>query len=63
MATSIQVREATLEALRRVKEELNAPSYDDLVQRLLVTHRKRRDALVAIAPGLGPFHREPGDRD
>ncbi len=63
MATTIQVDESTLAELRAAKDALGFSSYDALVRGLLVTLRKRRSALVAIAPGLGPFERERGDRD
>lgn len=63
MATSIQLDEATLEELRKLKATLHVATYDEVVQKLLMTHRKRTTKLVGIAPYLGPFVRDHNDRD
>lgn len=63
MATSIQVDEATLDELRRLKAKLHADSYDAVVRTLLKTHKKRTISVRGIAPYLGPFERDHGHRD
>jgi hypothetical protein len=63
MATTIQVAEATLGALRELKEQLRAQSYDEVLQALLITHRKRTMPLRGLTPGIGPFVRDHNDRD
>lgn len=63
MATTIQVDEATLEELRRLKATLHADSYDAVVRTLLMTHRKRTMPLLGLTKGIGPFVRDHNDRD
>lgn len=63
MATTIQIDEATLEELRKLKASLHAASYDEVVRRLLMTHRKRTMSLRGLTKGIGPFVREHNDRD
>lgn len=63
MATTIQVAEATLHELQAIKRELGVASYDEAVRKLLMSHRKRRDYLVGLTPGIGRFVRARGERD
>lgn len=63
MATTIQVDEATLQELRRLKAKLRADSYDAVVRALLMTHKKRSTSIRGMTPYLGPFERDHVDRD
>jgi len=63
VATTIQIDEKTLQELRKLKATLHAATYDEVVQRLLMTHRKRTMPVRGIAPYLGPFVRDHDDRD
>lgn len=63
MATTIQVDEATLEELRRLKAKLHADSYDAVVRTLLMTHKKRTTPILGLSRGIGPFVRDHHDRD
>lgn len=63
MVTTIQVEDATLQELRRLKAQLEVASYDDVLQRLLMTHRKRTMPIRGITTYLGPFVRDHNDRD
>ena len=63
MATTIQVADATLRELRKLKEDLHAASYDDALKRVLMDYRKRSTRIVGTTPYLGPFVRDHNDRD
>lgn len=63
VATTIQIDETTLEELRKLKATLHVATYDEVVRRLLVTHRKRTTKLLGVTPYLGPFERDHHDRD
>lgn len=62
-ATTIQVEQDILAALRQVKEEIGAPSYNEVLRRLLMDRAKRRERILGIAKGIGPYVRERGQRD
>lgn len=63
MVTTIQLDEATLEELRKLKSSLHAATYDEVVRKLLVTHRKRTMPLRGLTKGIGRFVRDHHDRD
>lgn len=58
VATTVQVTEQTLASLKRAKEELGAATYDELIQKLLMDHRKRTLAIRGLTKGLAPFERD-----
>lgn len=62
-ATTIQVDQEVLAALRMVKEETGVGSYNEVVRRLLMDRAKRPERILGIAKGIGPYVRERGQRD
>ena len=57
-ATTIQVQQETLDLLRRLKAELRAATYDDVLQRLLRQRRRIPDSMFGAHPKLKPFAHE-----
>lgn len=57
-ATTIQVQRETLDLLRRLKTELRAATYDDLLRRLLRQRRPIPDSMFGAHPKLKPFEHE-----
>lgn len=50
MATTIQVKEHTMQLLTALKKETHASSYDDVVQSLLKSRRKNIDSMYGFLP-------------
>lgn len=63
MTTTIQIEEDTLKELRKLKGLFDVETYNEVVQRLLMTNRKRTMPVRGVTPYLGPFERDHNDRD
>lgn len=50
MATTIQVKEYTMQVLQSLKTETHARSYDEVVRGLLKSRRKRVDSMYGFLP-------------
>jgi predicted CopG family antitoxin len=54
MATTIQIREPTLQVLKKIKAELGLKTYDEVINRLI----KRRRSMFGAHPGITEFKEE-----
>lgn len=61
--TTIQVSDKMAATLRRIKEEIGATTYEEVLQRLVMDRAKRRERVLGIAKGIGPYVRDRGHRD
>ena len=59
MATTIQVREDTLELLKRLKADLRVESYDAALRKLLERRARVPRTMFGASPKLKPFAHEP----
>jgi len=53
MVTTIQVDEKTLILLRRLKEELNANSYDETIKKLFINQTKKKSMAGSLKRYMG----------
>lgn len=54
MVTTIQVKEPTLQILKKIKEELGLKTYDDVISRLI----ERRASMFGAHPMISEFKEE-----
>ena len=59
MTMTIQVREDTLELLKRLKVDLRVESYDAALRKLLERRARAPRTLFGAKPKLKPFSHEP----
>jgi predicted CopG family antitoxin len=61
-ATTIQVKEDTLEMLNRLKKETDAKSYDEAIRYLFKKAKRMEKSYFGRYPKLESFQREEIDR-
>ena len=59
MATTIRVREDTLELLKQLKADLRIESYDAALRKLLEQRARVPRTMLGANPKLKPFAHEP----
>lgn len=62
MQTTVALKKETMEMLKTVKKEVNAKSFDQVIQILIVKTKKPKKSYFGAFPGLGEFKREEIDR-
>jgi predicted CopG family antitoxin len=62
MSTTIQVKDDVLDMLTRLKVEINAKSYDEVIRYLFVKARRMDKSHFGSLPKLETFEREEIDR-
>jgi predicted CopG family antitoxin len=62
MSTTIQVHDDVYRILNRLKEEIDAESYNEVVKYLLRKAKKMDESEFGSMPGIAPFQREEIDR-
>ncbi|HKZ47517.1 MAG TPA: hypothetical protein VJ397_01895 [Thermoplasmata archaeon] len=58
MATTIPVQDVTRQRLQRLRDDLGASSYDEVIQRLLTTASPSPPSLLGAYRRLKPFRKE-----
>jgi predicted CopG family antitoxin len=61
MTTTVQVRDETRRLLERLKKQMGAPSYDDVIRRLARSKSGIPDSLFGACKGSRRFVRERED--
>ncbi len=62
MSTTIQVQDDVYIALERLKRELNAESYNQVIKHLIRKSRRMDESEFGSMPGIAPFLRDENDR-
>ncbi|HWQ20498.1 MAG TPA: hypothetical protein VN455_12015, partial [Methanotrichaceae archaeon] len=62
MPTTIQVKDDVLDMLTRLKGEINAKSYDEVIRYLFVKAKRMETSHFGSLPKLESFEREEIDR-
>jgi predicted CopG family antitoxin len=62
MATTIQVKDDVLDMLTRLKGEINAKSYDEVIRYLFVKAKRMEISHFGSLPKLESFKRDEIDR-
>ena len=62
MATTIALQDETYSLLKRMKEELQTPTYDDTIKAMIARIKKPGKSYFGKFKGLGEFKREEIDR-
>lgn len=55
MATTIAVKETTLQMLNNLKEKMKAKSLDETITKAIQKIEKIPDSMFGASPGIGPF--------
>ena len=64
MATTIQIKESTLEKLKKLKREKQATSYDEVIKILIEKELQLPETLYGFLKGKTiPFERDDSDKD
>ena len=58
MVNTIQVKDTTLEILKKLKEETNAGSYDEAIKKIVVTRTKNESLAGYLGKYLGKKSRK-----
>jgi len=61
MTTTVQVRDETRRLLEKLKIQMGAPSYDDVIKRLAKSKSGIPDSLFGACKGSHKFRRERED--
>jgi len=62
MSTTIQVQDDVYVVLERLKRELNAESYNQVIKHLIRKSRRMAESEFGSMPGIAPFARDEIDR-
>ncbi len=62
MPTTIQVQRETIDLLRKLKEDRDLASYDDVIRNLITESKRIAKSEMGKYPKLRPFKREEIDR-
>ena len=62
MSTTIQVQDDVYVVLERLKRELNAESYNQVIRHLIRKSRRMDESEFGSMPGIAPFVRDEIDR-
>lgn len=62
MPTTIQVQRETIDLLRKLKEDRDLASYDDVIRNLITESKRIAKSEMGKYPKLKPFKREEIDR-
>jgi len=62
MTTTIAVKEDTMELLRYAKEDAQAETYDELIQKLVLHSKRPQKSLFGKYPTMATFKRDKNDR-
>jgi predicted CopG family antitoxin len=62
MSTTIALKDDTYSLLKMVKEELDTPTYDDTIQKLISKIKKPKKSYFGKFPTVSEFKREEIDR-
>lgn len=62
MATTIAVKEGTLDLLKMVREETKSETYDEVIKKIIMQTKRPKKSLFGKFKGLKEFKREEIDR-
>lgn len=62
MVTTVAIKDETGAMLKDVKEQFQAQSYDEVIQKLILNIKKPKTSYFGAFPGLGKFERDKRDR-